>query len=344
MPEITPNSPVQTQATEEQIVQSIVEILNTKGYEYERDVRPIICWKYKVESSRELSLEQKLEVKTSLEDGTFEQWGLEFRKQVIDQDVDIVKQIEQLKDQPSPVSKNISRKNQAEQKNVSEDKPSGKISIDLNKKEPDTPEVKSKPRQAKRKTKGSIQTSNKKIAVPDEKIISIDKNKSAKTLLDSSTSIKLEALNKKNETKDKKVPLKRNTPSQTVDPTSATQPKQESAEQMESSVNTTAIPDTPQTVADKADADEKVLIARRKKDQLISKADQDPSVKMDFEEAKQIVKDTFAEDLVAENTLVYSIILTLTLAFFGISIYANILLLMSRDLPSWLKFICNFFS
>ena len=53
------NSDVSSVKKEEQIVQRIVELLNERGYEYERDARPIIYWKYDVKSSRELTLKQK---------------------------------------------------------------------------------------------------------------------------------------------------------------------------------------------------------------------------------------------------------------------------------------------
>ncbi|MCB1196439.1 hypothetical protein KDK77_09660, partial [bacterium] len=85
---------------EEQIVQRIVELLNEKGYEYERDARPLICWKYNVNSSRDLTMEQKEEVKNALENGTFQKWGEEYKNQVLSNQIDVVKQIEQMASAP----------------------------------------------------------------------------------------------------------------------------------------------------------------------------------------------------------------------------------------------------
>lgn len=97
------NTEVSSVKKEEQIVQRIVELLNERGYEYERDARPIIYWKYDVKSSRELTLEQKQEVLQSLEEGTFEQWGLEYRDKVLNKQMDIVKEIEKMHGAPGKI-------------------------------------------------------------------------------------------------------------------------------------------------------------------------------------------------------------------------------------------------
>ena len=97
------NAEVSSVKKEEQIVQRIVELLNERGYEYERDARPIIYWKYDVKSSRELTVTQKEEVLEALEKGEFEQWGIEYKTKVLDQQMDIVREIEKMNGAPRKI-------------------------------------------------------------------------------------------------------------------------------------------------------------------------------------------------------------------------------------------------
>lgn len=397
MPELDPKGTLHTAdaQSEEQIVQRIVELLNEKGYEYERDVRPIICWKYKVESSRELTLEQKIEVKNALEAGTFEQWGFTYRDTVLSQEVDIVKQIEQLKNVPPPVKQKTEEPPVTGEKAAPESEKKSKISVKLPKtaakKDEPAPETEEKAAAtelekaapaSEKKSKISVKLSKtaakkdepapateEKAAVTEPEKPAQDTEKSKIALssgpmikpasskkddakkdkkLIASSSIKLEALKKSDS--EKETVSKGEIPSSTTDaqPAAAAQPSvtQQPAVPASASAETLAV-ETPavQEPAAKPATDEKVLIARRKKEILTTHTDSDQSpVGMDIEEAKRIVKERFSEGIVSKHTVGYSILLTLSLVFFAVSVYINYLLIANKDLPGWVKFICNFFN
>ncbi|MCD6460210.1 hypothetical protein J7L67_06040 [bacterium] len=170
MPEPTPNKTA-AKASEEQIVNRIVELLNERGYEYERDARPIICWKFGVKSSRELSVSQKKEVKESLENGQFEKWGMQYKEQVIDKQMDIVKEIEKLHGAPADIKVDPQRNVAiATDKQSQPDEPEEKIKkIKLQPKN-DVDILKTKTDKPPEKTdKKLIGASNIKIDIPAEK-------------------------------------------------------------------------------------------------------------------------------------------------------------------------------
>ncbi len=344
---VEPNPAVPAQKTtridEEHIVQNIVELLNEKGYEYERDARPIICWRYDVVSSRELSYKQKIEVKESLENGEFEKWGLEYKNKVLNEQVNIVDEIKKLDGAPVDINIKVDDK---------EKKKTDQSKIKINIKNP-----------AKRTTKVSV--SKKKIenlSEPnDEKQIKMSspslsadpkkekdesallstssdsKNEKSK-LVQSSPSIKLNAL------EDKKTEIKLKLVSKDPDaevqddsvPKVDTQPKKTQTE-------TVAGVDVEPQEKKTESAVKKILTAHDEDGISADKLDKIDRPKMRIDEAKNIVKERFSVD-VEESSLLTSFTLLLTLILFGFSVYTNYLLLLEKSLPEWLTFICSYIS
>lgn len=326
---------------EEEIVQRIVEILNEKGYEYERDVRPIICWKYGVNSSRELKYDQKMIVKNALEDGTFEQWGIEYRKAVLNQDVDILKQIDDLKDEPSPIQTNVEKPNKSTEKSTAtakQDKSKKPSKIALNLKSADKADEESKQTPA---LKSDASDSNKiKIAdskpldanadtVPEE---SVDEQLDKK-LLDAS-GMKLEAI-KKSDSSPK-------TPRAVFKPK---EPAQEPAEATSTPVSEMPEPALSESLAAQPVSEEsdqvQAAASLRKKDHLVSQ-DNTGVAGMDYDEARELVKQKYQKSSKESVSVVSVIVLFAAIILFGVSLYINYLLISQSELPGWLEYVCNF--
>jgi|GEM_PF-1955939 len=339
---------------EEKIVQRIVELLNEKGYEYERDARPIICWKYNVSSSKELTLQQKEEVRNSLEDGTFEKWGMQYRDQVLNQQVDIVKQIENLRESTDKIETEINKVVKETEKIDSK-----KIKLNLGAKSQQTQAVgiqddtKDEP-----DDKGSG-----KIAKPASDRIKIspdtekeNEKKNDKKLIESA-GIKIEPSDKGKTRIAKRIKfdtdktLRENqaeTPAESEPQTQEVKPdKTEQIQKVFSESETVLLkPSAEPAVQQNAvqpDSDETIKLPTSTRDRL--KIDNLPneSVKMDIEEAKQIVKNCFVPASVEESAFIPSLLMILSLSFFGLSIYINFLILMNKNLPSWLKLVCKIF-
>jgi len=339
---------------EEKIVQRIVELLNEKGYEYERDARPIICWKYNVSSSKELSSQQKEEVKDALENGSFEKWGIEYRNQVLDQQVDIVKQIENLRESTEKIETEI--KETIKQAEALDSK---KIKINLNAKT-----TKTEPEPNKNEKVTTEPVVDGKISIPaSERIkISTDKEKDKKNdkKLMESSAITIEPAEKgktriarkiKNEKEEAiKEPAVESSVQNKPEPENTENIKLKEVEEVNQELPEIAadisIPVQRQDIQDDSVQNyikEEIKIPVSTRDRL--KIDNQPneSVKMDIDEAKEIVKNCYASKYVEESSLFTTIIVILSLTFFGLSVYINAIILMNKNLPSWLKLICKIF-
>jgi len=334
MPEPTPNKTV-PKVNEEQIVNRIVELLNDKGYEYERDARPIICWKFGVQSSRELSLNQKKEVKESLENGVFEKWGMEYKEKVLDKQMDIVKEIEKLHGAPTDIKIDPKRNvavaadnNQAKPGVKDQEKVDSKSDVEILKNKNDKP--------AKKADKQLIDASNLKIDIPVKKAES-DKVKNDKPKVESkSKTSKIDLKNSKislkktsgkpTESLDKpveKVENKKQTAKlktlssgkedtkvvekylktedkkeATVEqPISTDVPKQEKPTAVEKVITESKDEKVPEqdTAVEDQTVQQTVPVPKGKRYRLTSRGSSENNLAMGLEEAEKIVKNKFSE-------------------------------------------------
>ncbi len=347
---------------EEQIVQSIVELLNEKGYEYERDARPIICWKYNVVSSRELSYDQKIEVKEALENGSFEKWGLEYRKKVLDEQVDIVDEIKKLDGAPTDITVKIDdeKKKKSEKGKIKiniKDTPKKTTKVSPSKTDPTTEDRKnsadeekkqlkipSAPLPAKKEKDGlsSVASKDKKpklvqpsagLSVQKDKTDSNTSSGDEKSkLIQSSSSMKLDALG------DKKTDIKLKLVSK--DPDLKPQDKSDQKIDPQPMKIQGRMVSVPPQEEKQESAVKKILTEHDSpKDEINGTA----RPKMRIDEARNIVKERFSSD-VEESSLLSSFTLMATLVLFIFSLYTNYLLLTEKSFPEWLIYICNYVS
>ncbi|MEW6534691.1 MAG: hypothetical protein AB1454_03590 [Candidatus Auribacterota bacterium] len=350
MPDTSTNITARSAQSEEQIVQKIVELLNERGYEYERDIRPIICWKYNVSSSRELSYDQKIAVKSALENGSFEQWGKEYRQAVLNQEVDILQQIDQLKDTPSPIkldNKEHAPKAKTAKKETGEAAPKtddapAKISVKL-KSKAKTEIPADEPSSTVNASNTDESVGASKIQLPSSapiltKTEDVAESAPSKKLIDGG-SIKLNALNKSDADKKtaKSIQKKDNEALDTQPDAKVTETAQPLSETITSDADATAAKKTLKAVVKDAP-----VTSLRKKDQIFENKDNDDKKTMDIEEAKSIVKNKYQSELHESKSVFAAILLFVAIALFGASLYINIVLITQPDLPEWLKFICNF--
>lgn len=332
-----------TRVDEEQIVQNIVELLNEKGYEYERDARPIICWKYDVVSSRELSYKQKIEVKESLENGEFEKWGLEYKNKVLNEQVNIVDEIKKL--DGAPVDINI-KVDDAKKKKTD----SSKIKINIKNPAKRTTRVSVSKNKIENvsgtKDEEQLKTFSAPLSVDPKKekdepplsSTSPDSKNEKSKLMKSSSSIKLNAL----ESKKTEIRLK------LVSKDPDTEVRDDSVSKVDAQPKKTqneavASVDAQPQEKKKESAAKKILTAHAEDNISADKFDKTDRPKMRIDEAKNIVKERFSAD-VEESSLLTSFTLLLTLMLFGFSVYTNYLLLLEKSLPEWLTFICSYIS
>ncbi|MDX9702711.1 MAG: hypothetical protein RBU23_06685 [Candidatus Auribacterota bacterium] len=378
------NSEVTSVKKEEQIVQRIVELLNERGYEYERDARPIIYWKYDVKSSRELKLAQKEEVLRALENGEFEKWGLEYKTQVLDKQMDIVKEIEKMQGAPAKIELDTERNvaiateektqpSQDDAQSVAEKSvPKQVIPAKISLKKTDSADKPS----GESETKDADQSDKKQPRLLSKKE---DSTSDQKKKLIKSEQIVLDV--KPSTAKKKDAPAKTDVhASSTQTPTAdAIMNKIRGAGEDDPSLKTHVAPaqdaikekieeQTAQEPLEKASIQPDTLSpsqtvdiipvedeqaqqvkykARRysKKDQLTVNTDNETPVGMELSEAERIVQNKFAESYDNEPVSIVSVaMLVLSLSFLGISVYTNIILLMNKDIPAWLANICGLFS
>ena len=378
MPEPTPNKTV-PKVNEEQIVNKIVELLNEKGYEYERDARPIICWKFGVKSSRELSLNQKKEVKESLENGSFEKWGMEYKEKVLDKQMDIVKEIEKLHGAPAGIKidpeRNVAvaadNKTPKLQDLNDKAKSDSKTDVEILKPKNDKP--------AEKNEKKLIKASNLKIDIPAKKSetdkfktsdvkskvskIDLKNNKiSLKKAEDKSSEQNIKpvvAVETKKQSPKLKSVLSEKEDTKVVKKSRKTEAKKDPV--IEQSVNLAKQEETPvsdqikesvieepkkvdKTVIEKDTAVEEKTVPKGKRYRLTTRGSSENNLAMGLEEAENIVKNKFSEHSSQEEISTASVALVfISLSLLTVSIYTNYLVFMNENFPSWLVFICEMF-